>query len=470
MTQIAIIGITGAGKTVFSTVWAKRMEKRDNPELGYIELDGAETEVYVRDAYATLTSGTWCDPTDKEKKTELRFILHIYGTQLPVKLIDAAGQDLASLFRLDLDADVVIDGELKKYVEEAAILLLIVNLRDFFGEPDAKKLWRNASIYAKAIDAVRKTKRKQKIALIWTAYDRYKSHIDKWKGIERYLSEGEDGHLELLHNAITDAKQAGCVVKSFMVAPVEAEESFENISTTGISGTQDGPDVIPNPKKGFMSPGLKKVSAWIAKMVREQIEQEAKGGNKEALCAWGRIIYYGYDLVEKDKKKAFEIFERVHKDNPEYPYVKLCLALCHYHGKGVVGPNRIEALKLIREASNFGSKKANDFLNKLFSKEELQKSAVDDLTELLMKAQSEIIELTEAIKQLEYGKQLLDIQLMQKTNDVNEVNKQLDECKYQWYKFYESVRNWVWRKAALDKIFESTVDKEYHPPKSSGTS
>ena len=262
MTQIAIIGIQGAGKTVFCTVWIKRMEERFNLELGYAKIEES-TEEYVREAISRLNNGLWCQPTLIGEKNYLNFKLYIDDTQHSVKLIDAAGQDLEDLF--DSKA-VKIDPELQDYVQKANILLLIVNLKHFLDEPYGLQS-KNAMTYSRAIKKACQTQR-QMIALIWTACDAHEGLIEKYGGIKQYLLHGKTGNnsqLDFFQYTIEEAEKAHRL-KSFMVAPVAGAK---DILVKG--------DPVKRHSKtdGFDSTGLDEVRAWIADTVRA-IEKREK--------------------------------------------------------------------------------------------------------------------------------------------------------------------------------------------------
>jgi TPR repeat protein len=349
-----------------------------------------------------------------------------------------------------------------------------VNLRDFFGESDHKKLWRTASIYAEAIEAIQKTRKKQKIAIIWTAWDLYERHVNRQGGIKKYLLEGENGLLVFFQNAIDDAIRAGCVIESFMVAPVEAVELPSDNSTTGKS-VPHNPMVISIPKKGFKSPGLKQISAWIAQTVREQVEQDAKNNDPDALCTMGRRYIYGYGAL-KNEHEGFKIFHRLATEF-KYPYAMYCLAHFYYFGQGV-RQDKKEAHKWFKQAVESGSINAKDRLRELYKngEEEFLKIEFDEMTKFVMASKFEIKERDAKIENLNAKITNLNIQVEDlntkiavKEDEVSTANNRLAECIEQWYKLFKNICGWFfWKrlffwKATVKKEYESTVDEEFRP-------
>lgn len=90
------------------------------------------------------------------------------------------------------------------------------------------------------------------------------------------------------------------------------------------------------------------------------LKRPAANGNTKAQLYLGKIYKKGVE-VQKNKKRAFELFESASYREPEAKYE---LALCYFNAHGTQR-DYYEAIRLFKEASNQGVSKATTFLEKL---------------------------------------------------------------------------------------------------------
>src|SRR5436190_300979 len=96
--SVAIIGTEGSGKTVLTTTLARRLSTIDARGV-FLNPQGVATLRYVERVWQILQDGDWPPSTPTGDLFELRWKLELIGElESPVRLIDAAGQDLRLLF------------------------------------------------------------------------------------------------------------------------------------------------------------------------------------------------------------------------------------------------------------------------------------------------------------------------------------------------------------------------------------
>ena len=270
--QIALIGTEGAGKTVLVTVLAKQLA---TPQNGvWLNPQGAKTGKYIERAWNALHNGEWIPSTPAGTLFDLKWEMRVGDRQYPMKVIDSAGQDLRRLFSDDGFNNPNLSEQNRlfiDYLHNSTILLVLVNLRDFVGEPDKDKVVENAFTLKGLLDKLREDKEARQIAFLFTAYDLYEEPIKK-----RYGSINDFFKQELPY--LYHAYIAGKPVKCFPVAAVAQTEA--KVDKDGRSRR------VPAPN--FRSTGLAPLIKWLTNAVCEDIaKQEQKAEDK--LPMWKRI-------------------------------------------------------------------------------------------------------------------------------------------------------------------------------------
>ncbi|MDR2116139.1 MAG: hypothetical protein LBP87_07145 [Planctomycetaceae bacterium] len=263
--QIAIVGTEGSGKTILASVLAKRMSS--NTEGIFWHPRGWETAEYVERVWNALNNGEWWKSTEAGRMFEMQWTLHLGQLSLPVKLIDSAGQDLRELFSKDTYKKENLSGiqrELLDYIQTASVVIIVVNLLHFRGEPDGLKRKQNEFVLKEIVDMFAADSKHQDIAVVFTAWDLYYTDITKNYGnFTNYLQK----ELSQLYNAMRLSHQSGDTITWFPVAAVMDTEVKNNIRV---------------PKPNFRSGGLDTLSQWLLKIVqREQNKEQAEKQTKE---------------------------------------------------------------------------------------------------------------------------------------------------------------------------------------------
>ncbi|MDR1383378.1 MAG: formylglycine-generating enzyme family protein [Planctomycetaceae bacterium] len=254
--QIAIVGTEGSGKTVLATVWAKKMFQQGDT---YLYSKGFNTGIYVEKAWITLNNGEWLPSTSPGKKFELEWDLYIGHVAYPVKLLDVAGQDLRALFSNERRNDTNLsehERSVLDYLTNSSIIVIVVNLDDFVGEPEVFKRVENELILKDIIDIYAADKQHQDIAVVFTAYDLYQAEMEEQHGcFEDYVKN----KLRILWQAMRVGRQSGNM--SIDLFPVAA-----------VNKTEICPESRRRvPKPNFTSFGLEEFSDWVLTKVQQQI-------------------------------------------------------------------------------------------------------------------------------------------------------------------------------------------------------
>lgn len=187
---MAVVGCQGTGKTVLMTVLSQRYAKYLLPANNF-------TFLYVGEIWNGLHQGIWPASTRMGAKHELDFILKQgYWGSTPVHMTDCAGQDMRSTF---VDEDFKNDAiGICKELRDSASIQVVVNLRDFIGEPDPNVRMRNESFLVGILRYVRRHNPFAKVACVFTEYDQYKDTIHRNYGnCDEYIKK----ELRYFHHA-----------------------------------------------------------------------------------------------------------------------------------------------------------------------------------------------------------------------------------------------------------------------------
>jgi GTPase SAR1 family protein len=255
MTQIAIVGTEGSGKTVLAVVWAKRMFRQDNT---YLYPLGYNTGNYVERACAALNQGEWLPSTSPGTRFELEWDLHVDNATYSVKLLDVARQDLRALFSNERRNDQNLfdhERDVLDYLVNSSMIIIVVNLDDFVGEPDAFKRGENELILKDILDMYAADADKHhNIVVIFTAYDKFRAEMETTHGsFEEYVRN----ELQILWQAIRVGRQSNNV--TIDIFPVAA-----------VNETEICPESRRRvPKPNFTSFGLDRFSEWILDKVQK---------------------------------------------------------------------------------------------------------------------------------------------------------------------------------------------------------
>ncbi len=263
--QIAMIGMEGSGKTVLTTVLAKRLSTMADQGL-FLDPLNSKTIKYVEGVWRQLQNGQWPPSTPPGELFKLEWELSIdHKYRSPVRLVDAAGQDMRLLFAEDRHSDESLPTQLQElvtYCRESTILIILINLKDFVGEADDMRRVENQAALKAALDLLTKSDHPKKIAFVFSQCDQYEQTISKYGSLENLLRS------EFPY--IYGAHYKGKAPALFPVAAV---------SETRIVVDQDGkPYRVP--AEGFESSGLEPLMEWMKNQIladlyaQSEIERE----------------------------------------------------------------------------------------------------------------------------------------------------------------------------------------------------
>jgi len=273
MAKICIVGTEGAGKTIFLSVFAMRYQDA-NTEHPWMEFKNRETARYVAEVWGTLASQEWPPSTPPGDFTKLEWSLHTAvktdQKEHNITVLDAPGQDIRAIFDSDPDSLNANQRELQRRLEEADILLVLVNLVEAIRATDPVQQ-ANVQIPIKLmLDSVL-ARKNARVAILLSQHDQLRPYFDS-------ISVSQDDPMQALRACLPTvygvAARTGDRLKLFFVASVAETEPF--VDEQGKTWSR--------PRADFTSEGLNEVMLWLvmaAKGVRGD-EQHAETTRKEA--------------------------------------------------------------------------------------------------------------------------------------------------------------------------------------------
>ena len=144
MAKIAIVGTRESGKTVLMTVLAKRYQNRNGDEP-FLKAMNPQTMAFTEKNWHRLTvERDWPPLTPPGDLLKLHWSLECGGQSHEIHLVDFAGETFRTVFgkhtltepqvRSQLGADPLY-GPLLAYLDQADVVVLLVNLRDYVNAP-----------------------------------------------------------------------------------------------------------------------------------------------------------------------------------------------------------------------------------------------------------------------------------------------------------------------------------------------
>ena len=144
MAKIAIVGTRESGKTVLMTVLAKRYQTRNGDEP-FLKAMNPQTMAFTEKNWHRLTvERDWPPLTPPGELLKLHWSLECGGQSHEIHLVDFAGETFRTVFgkhtltdpqvRSQLGGDPLY-GPLLAYLDQADVVVLLVNLRDYVNAP-----------------------------------------------------------------------------------------------------------------------------------------------------------------------------------------------------------------------------------------------------------------------------------------------------------------------------------------------
>lgn len=248
--RIAIIGTEGSGKTVLITMLAKRFSQANESSLFLNPLD-ATTLRFVERNYHILASGDWPPSSPVGQLFNLHWRLEKGGSPewfCEIRLADSAGQDLRRVFGDDQPLESLPDQlkVLAEYSRQADIVICLVNLKDFRGEPDDMRRTDNEAVIKSALDyLISDATRQRHLCLLFTQADLFRQFAEKCGGWGNVAKK----FLPYIHGAhVLNGRVS--------VAAVAA------VADTAVREIDGRPSRVP--AHGFRSEGLDSVMQWVS--------------------------------------------------------------------------------------------------------------------------------------------------------------------------------------------------------------
>lgn len=255
--QIAIVGMTGSGKTVLISTLAMKMSQMADKGIFLTPVgdNRRQTLKYVQQNWSMLNNGQWPPSTPAGELIHLQWELLTEKNTASVRFTDCAGQDIRSLFSQERFDSSDLSPELQnlyRYFQNANIILFLVNMEDILGcssetsTDNVLNLDQMISVLTQGVSFPRRC------AVVLSQYDKYKPEVDQmYNGdVLEYLRK----NLPLLHGQYI-------LKKSFEIIPVAAVEQTQTIIEDGQAKLVPAPD--------FTSYNLQTLIAWIANNVDE---------------------------------------------------------------------------------------------------------------------------------------------------------------------------------------------------------
>ena len=376
--KIAIVGMTGSGKTVLVTTLAMKMAQMslENIFLAPFGANRRETLLYTQRNWQTLNNGQWPPSTPAGELIELQWELNTKNCQATVQFLDCAGQDLRSLFKTNNPDLFSFGRDLRRVyrsIHSANVLIFLVNMKDLLATSDATNEIVDLDQMFHTLQLRNDIPRRMAVA--FSQYDKYKPEVDqKFNGnFEEYVNH----------------------YLPYLYGQYQKNHNFELIPVAAVNDTRDvveDGEVKQYPVPLFSSYNLETLIHWIADNVeqlaveiaekekrlkledeerqRREAEKKAKQLQEEqtlkrgifafiviivALFIGANVIYDYFRPQEGTFRWYYNEAKQGDVDAQNY------IGSCYYKGDGIA-EDKAEAVKWFRKAANQGNDKAQNSL------------------------------------------------------------------------------------------------------------
>lgn len=257
MAKICIVGTEGAGKTVFLSVFAMRYQDA-NTGHPWMDFKNRETARYVAGVWGTLANQEWPPSTPPGDFPKLEWGLHTAGEtdheEHNITVLDAPGQDIRAIFDSDPDSLNANQRELQRRLDEADVLLLLVNLAEAIRATDPLQQ-ANVQIPIKLmLDSVL-ARKSARVAILLSQHDQLRPYFDS-------INVPRDDPMQALRACLPTvygvAAKTGERLRVFFIAAVAETEPF--VDEQGKTWSR--------PTVDFRSEGLNEVMTWLVAAAR----------------------------------------------------------------------------------------------------------------------------------------------------------------------------------------------------------
>lgn len=265
--SVAVVGLSGVGKTILTAVMAKRFGLLSG-QVYYLDPEDRETGVHVETIWDTLNNKCdWPDSTVNGTFVDLKWKLVSRARDealCDVRVIDCSGQDLGKIFGSENVKASDASGEyfdmLRSYCLNADIIVYIVNLEDALGHGDSLRRINNDLTIRAILKHVgtRGGTKKKSMCLVLSQVDKY-----------RELEKKHDSWDEVIARSFPHTFSQLATESDVPILPVAA------IKDTVVVPDKDG---IPRraPRREFESEGLLELLTWIATKVESTMDEQRR--------------------------------------------------------------------------------------------------------------------------------------------------------------------------------------------------
>ena len=293
MEKIAIVGVEGSGKTVLLSVLGDKYENPD--EQGVFLSPGNQRALeFTKRNVTKLRRGQW--PAATTTNSVLRWDLcqsTKHGKQVisQLALLDFAGEHFRLAFGEHGEAEKAAHAEeiqaLKQQIDEASIVLVLVNLGDIINGDmtsfrSIETMWLTKAILDYAAG-------NHRCVIVLTQTDSYRAVIEDCGGpretVAKFLPHVDNSHSDV---------------------PVLAVAAVDNV-VPSVNG-------LPVPAEGYSSEGIDEIIAWFI----DESEKEKRGVRLliyDVLCQLGAFLLIANPWI----------WRHTHKGDT------ICHALCSWH-------------------------------------------------------------------------------------------------------------------------------------------
>ena len=251
--KVAIIGMTGSGKTVLVTTLAMKMAQMSLEDFNLSPSgdNRRQTIQYTQSNWQTLNEGRWPASTPAGELIELQWELNTKKNKATIQFIDCAGQDIHSLFRTDNFNPAFLGRYLRKVydnINSANILIFLVNMKDLLASPDMTSEILDLDQMFQTLQQRNDIPRR--MAVVFSQFDKYKPEVDQhFNGV----------FLEYVRHYLP-----------YLYAQYRRSRSFELIPVAAVNDTQsviENGEVKQYPVPLFSSYNLETLIRWISNSV-----------------------------------------------------------------------------------------------------------------------------------------------------------------------------------------------------------
>ena len=274
--KIAIVGMTGAGKTVLISTLAMKMSQMADQGifLAPVGENRRQTLRYVQENWQTLNSGKWPPSTPAGELIHLEWELTTKTNAATVRFADCAGQDVHAIFsqeQFDYSALTPDQKYIFDYLRSANVLIFLINMEDVLGRSPKQALENSLDVDQMFYVLNQKANFPRKTALVLSQFDKYRDELK---------AKYDNNLLEYLRANFPQLHGRYIQNPNFAVIPVAAVETTRTIIENGMTKQV--------PVENFSSFNLKKLISWIggavdelAPLMPEEPEQEAFQQNND---------------------------------------------------------------------------------------------------------------------------------------------------------------------------------------------